>query len=878
MARETPRAGGPGRRARARAVPLVGRDAELAGIRSALRDRGALLVGPAGIGKTRLAHAAGDERTDADVYRIRGAASVASMPLGTIFEAVGAPAGADPTASAISVLRERRRSRPQLLVVDDAHLFDDESARVIAHLVDVIGCGAIVTLRAGERCPESFTMLWKDELIERHEIEPLAPDAVVEIASLLVGADIDPRAERWIVDAARGLPLCVRELVGAAVEDGDLVVEHGEARLTVDAAVAAPPRLREVIGAQVARLDDASLRALAALELAQPVPLEVLERVVTTAGLESLRERGMAVDGPGGVELGHPLHGEVATATLDAEALDIVRVALAEAFEGDDPARSAVLLLESGGTPDPAGLRRALERALSVQRVDLARVIATALANADRSARTLSLSAELTAMTQDWATADRLFDEARALAAGEDEIGEVACAESRARFEFGHDVVAARDVAVAAEACLTGRPRDAVAAYEARARMFVEPMDPLWEFFRDHAFDRDLPWGAAGVVATDALASAWKTGHVGAGMAIAERLRDVPGQRMYDTLRMLQLHVTLATWASGTQASRAVWRMLFDLASRSGNPSGEILVPSAEVLIEARRGRARETARALVETEWSARAGAHRIHAPVVLAEYAVAAASLVRPPADLARVLDDLEQPIADGRAQSEPLRHLASARIAFRTQGLPAVSAHLDRGVEVAMRQHTRLYELLCRRERVMLGPGDVGDVERMDEIARIADIPSGGLPRIMADEARAVIEADAAGLDAVALRAAEFGADSIAWEACVRSHALHRAAGRSREALVAELRVRQIAPVFADQWIAAPVFVAILSEREHEVLAEVAAGASNGEVAERLFLSPHTVKRHLERIAARTGVHGRAALADLVASARLDAFPVG
>jgi DNA-binding CsgD family transcriptional regulator len=52
------------------------------------------------------------------------------------------------------------------------------------------------------------------------------------------------------------------------------------------------------------------------------------------------------------------------------------------------------------------------------------------------------------------------------------------------------------------------------------------------------------------------------------------------------------------------------------------------------------------------------------------------------------------------------------------------------------------------------------------------------------------------------------------------------------------------------------------ASLSERELEVLALVAAGKTNREVAEALIISPHTVGRHLENIYAKFGVGGRAA----------------
>jgi DNA-binding CsgD family transcriptional regulator len=49
--------------------------------------------------------------------------------------------------------------------------------------------------------------------------------------------------------------------------------------------------------------------------------------------------------------------------------------------------------------------------------------------------------------------------------------------------------------------------------------------------------------------------------------------------------------------------------------------------------------------------------------------------------------------------------------------------------------------------------------------------------------------------------------------------------------------------------------------LSEREREVMTLVASGLQSGEIAERLFLSPETVKSHVHNALGKLGAHTRA-----------------
>jgi DNA-binding NarL/FixJ family response regulator len=55
----------------------------------------------------------------------------------------------------------------------------------------------------------------------------------------------------------------------------------------------------------------------------------------------------------------------------------------------------------------------------------------------------------------------------------------------------------------------------------------------------------------------------------------------------------------------------------------------------------------------------------------------------------------------------------------------------------------------------------------------------------------------------------------------------------------------------------------WLAVLTDREREVLRLVALGLSNDDIAQRLVVSPHTAKTHVNRTMAKLGAHDRAQL---------------
>jgi len=54
-----------------------------------------------------------------------------------------------------------------------------------------------------------------------------------------------------------------------------------------------------------------------------------------------------------------------------------------------------------------------------------------------------------------------------------------------------------------------------------------------------------------------------------------------------------------------------------------------------------------------------------------------------------------------------------------------------------------------------------------------------------------------------------------------------------------------------------------LSVLTDREREVLARVAAGMSNDEIGAALFISPLTAKTHVNRMMAKLGARDRAQL---------------
>jgi DNA-binding NarL/FixJ family response regulator len=120
--------------------------------------------------------------------------------------------------------------------------------------------------------------------------------------------------------------------------------------------------------------------------------------------------------------------------------------------------------------------------------------------------------------------------------------------------------------------------------------------------------------------------------------------------------------------------------------------------------------------------------------------------------------------------------------------------------------------------------------------------------------------------------------FGEDDVLWAALEAGAAGFVLKDSSAEALIAAVRAvagggawfdAAVAPRVLERYrqVVAPAArdatkLDLLTEREHEVLRLIARGATNGEIAESLFVAEATVKTHVGSVFAKLGVRDRAA----------------
>jgi DNA-binding NarL/FixJ family response regulator len=370
--------------------PLVGRSEELAviaeAVRAANRARGIVLSGSPGVGKTRLAREAVAECGPRGARRhwIAGTASSRSVPLGAFID-IASDFGPDPlrrVREVIDGLIGGARYGEVVVGVDDAHLLDDLSAFTVNQLVTRRLATVILTIRTGESPPDAITAIWKDQHLERLELQPLSQPEIADLVQHVLAGPVDSFSAQRLWQYTQGNALYLRHLLDNEVNAGRISQCSGV--WLWDGHPKLSPTLIELIEARMTKVPASVHVVLDALALAEPLETEVLEAVAdpdAVAEAESLSLISVDTSArPASVRLAHPLLGEVRhTGSLRLRRLS-GRIAAELARRGSsdprDLIRRAVLTLESDLTPDPELLLSAAAAAMQLLDHRLAETLA----------------------------------------------------------------------------------------------------------------------------------------------------------------------------------------------------------------------------------------------------------------------------------------------------------------------------------------------------------------------------------------------------------------------------------------------------------------------------------------------------------------------
>jgi ATP/maltotriose-dependent transcriptional regulator MalT len=790
-----------------------------------LRDAALVVVqAPAGYGKTTAAHAALDGGADVAWYDAQPweAGAFAEALLARVRDVrpdVGrltlalAEQQADPERLGATLAEELRHvDAPLRIVVDDAHVLGASFAAFARSLV--------------RRMPDPVRVV----LLARGPLDVGLPEAVAAGRGVLIEAP----ALRFDVRAARALAATL----GVPLDDAraQTLVERTEGwPIAVALALRAPDAsnalLDDLVGRRLEALDDEQRTLLAGAvayetiepELVAPGDARYARRLAELAADASLVARAS------GAFRVHPLVRDLLARRLDAGALAARHAAAAATYAHAGRVRPAMFHLERArdARADAAFLRAHAAAAVESGLADGVRAALGRMRAADLDEPALLSFADgivLKARGGDGRPAFAIAAQA-ASARGDDALAfEARLASIEADLAHGEPVTQERIDDLLARAATAG------AAALAKAQVRAGWADAIAGRFAQALARVDVPDGGDPALLAD-VAPLEAYAHVALGDFES-------GERIANAL--------VEAWSSGDDLMRysgaLVWGARFALLRGDTTAAYEL---------------AREAER--IARPFELRPQAAALHGTLAEAALHVGDTALARHEARAALRTAD-----AAWYARDAARTRLLAGRIIARADALDGD------------------YAAACRAADALGGDDPLVDADRAI-YAGLAGEPDAPERREHARRAIAaampVDAADAVWLWAAAeLLAAADGRASVTqmrygpFEALVARRG--EVAGRSFEAQMLERLAAPLVAVHATA--AAPVLLPleVLTPREAEILALLAAGLTNREIAQRLVLSARTVETHVARVTGKLGVNSRArAVARAVALGLVD-----
>jgi DNA-binding CsgD family transcriptional regulator len=896
----------------------VGRDRELLRVAAALADpagAGVVVTGAAGHGRSRLADDAAAAARAAGravtwVRLSRPGTPVDELPALRALRAAPDPAGTDSGPD-----------RRPLVCVDDAHLLDDAAAAALHELAATGVATLLLTLRADRLPSTSLVALWKDGLCDRLDLGPLTRAAADELVRALLRAPADSGTSARLWRLTRGVPRHLVEIVGGGIRAGAL---HEVAGVCVwRGPLTVPPRLVELVEAELAgtadtagTADDAARAALELVAAGAPAGAELLARAgADPQVLERLERAGVLAATRSGrrllLDVADPVVAQVVrqrTGSLRARGINR-RLASAWAAAGgrrvDDALREATARLAGGQQPAGEPALAAARQAHRRFDLTLAEVLARGALESGAGPAAAGALARSLALQGRAHEAEATLRAARPPVGTGIDTGPTAAppdpepaADVRGelldvrvtnlRWGLGHEHAAKRMLArdghagmhaLRARLLLWDGAFEA-AQREARAALTARPAPPGRRESRGSSLEPRLEalavavaagcalgrtGEAVGLVPLDLVAPPAEAPGPHGRPAPAAVAADPPGGVALEELAswLCQAHVMHGSLDDAERIAVAG----HDRANRSG-----LLILAAwwavrRGSVAMARGRCR-TAEALfreavAQVRTAEAPSLHRglilgsalrwlAHASVLLGDTDTASRALgeaVRfPPTGFDAVhlwWPDAATHLAAGRSQTARAVELATAHAArSRDACAPAL-------------------ELRALHDLVALGRAP----QILGRVRVLAGQVDGPLPRLLADHVEAAAAGSATGLEAVAARFLELGADLTAAEAATQAARAHAAAGRDSSAR----RATAIATsaLARCEGAGTPVTALLreppgLTQRQREIAALAGQGMRSKAIARRLVLSVRTVDNCLGQVYRKLGISSRSELA--------------
>ena len=255
-------------------APLTGRARELAEVvhqaREAATRAGMLVVGDAGIGKTRLLEEAAAALEDEGLLVLRASSRVLGAPPLELVGNALAPLGVDlqhdpdPETTAVKALGDAAAQRPVAIFLDNVQYADDASMAVLETLVEMAASEAtfwvLATRPEGPQAERvRSTMPWLRPL----PLAPLPEDATAEMLTHLLHGALPEETTLELARRTGGNAEFAEEIALALLDDGAVVQAGDGWRVTRDLSTfEIPSTVHEMIEARIDALDTASKAAL----------------------------------------------------------------------------------------------------------------------------------------------------------------------------------------------------------------------------------------------------------------------------------------------------------------------------------------------------------------------------------------------------------------------------------------------------------------------------------------------------------------------------------------------------------------------------------------------------------------------------------------